>query len=131
MNLSVRMDVQSVSETQENPNPRPPFPGRVGDGTPGPGRPKGVVDRRVIAGRKAAQALAAEAWELVHQLLANEDKRLALDAAKIVLEYAHGKPRQSLDLDVRGEASRIAAEIGVPPDVIVAEAARLAAEADN
>lgn len=78
-----------------------------------------------------AMALAERAWEVVNELLGEEDGKLRLDAARLVLEYAHGKPRQSVDIDVRDEASRYAAILGIPATDLVAEAARLAAEAAN
>jgi hypothetical protein len=115
----------------ETPVKRKP---RVGDGTPGPGRPKGIVDRRTDSGRKVAQALAARAWDVVEKMLDSSsplDGRLRLDAAKIVLEYAHGKPRQSVDIDLRDRVGELAASNGITAGELLATAAEIVAAEPN
>jgi hypothetical protein len=96
-----------------------------------PGRPKGIVDKRAMSGRQAAQALAQQAWKVLHGLLDSEDERIKLEASKVVLEYAHGKPRQSIDIDMRGEAERIATRDGIPIAELLGEVARMASEVEN
>ena len=101
---------------------------QLGRFVPGnPGRPKGILDKRADAGRRAAQALATKAWNVVDELLASEDERLRLDAAKIVLEYAHGKPRTSISIeDLRESVEESARERGLDPAEVLAVAREVA-----
>jgi hypothetical protein len=106
-----------------------------------PGRPKGILDKRADAGRKAAQALAAKAWGVVEELLADgvrrivdgkevffpNDERIRLDAAKIVIEYAHGKARTSISIeDLRESVEESARERGLDASEVLALAREIA-----
>lgn len=116
-------------------------PGAKGFIAGNPGRPPGRLDKRADAGRKAAQALAAKAWGVVEELLADgvrrivdgkevffaNDERLRLDAAKIVIEYAHGKPRTSISIeDLRESVEESARERGLDPAEVLAVAREVA-----
>ena len=95
-----------------------------------PGRPKGIVDKRSLTGRQAAQALATKAWNVVHALLKADDDRTKLDAAKIVLAYAHGQPRATVAIeDLRERADEYAAGYGLNSAEVIALAAKLSSEA--
>jgi hypothetical protein len=119
-----------TGETAERParTPRGTFvPGNSG-------RPKGIPDKRTIGGRQAAQALASQAWEVVRSLLSADsplDARIRLDAAKVVLEYAHGKPIQRLEVNLEDEARTWAERAGVTPAELLAQASAMVDEAMN
>lgn len=63
------------------------------------GRPKGAKDRRTIIGLEAARALEAQAWEVVEKLLRASSWRARHEAAKVVLAYSIGLPKQTLAFD--------------------------------
>lgn len=62
------------------------------------GRPKGAKDRRTVVGIEVAAALAGQAWDEVEKLLGDDSARVRLEASRLVLEYALGKPKQALSL---------------------------------
>jgi hypothetical protein len=92
-------------ETPAKPGAKRGFPGGRG-----PGRPKGSRDRRYIAGQAAAQALEHRAWDVVAALLTCSSWRARHEAAKTVLSYSLGMPRQMLTIE--GGLSDFAAELG-------------------
>lgn len=76
-----------------------------------PGKPRGVKNKNVLAGILAAKALEARAWDVLESLLAARSGRVKLEAAKTILGYACGLPRQTLELtggfgDLAGELAR-------------------------
>jgi hypothetical protein len=74
-----------------------------------------------VAGEKAAQALAAHAWEVVRELLdLKEEPRVRLEASKIVLGYAHGLPTQRVEFEAKQVAVEFAAMAGVSADELLA-----------
>lgn len=93
---------------------------RVGDGTPGPGRPKGLRDKRTIGAEKAAQALVSHAWDVVRELLDNKkEPRIRFEAARIVIAYACGLPTQRVEIEARQVASEFAAMAGVSAEELL------------
>ncbi len=84
----------SDRKERRNTRGRPFAPGNAG-------RPKGALDRRTVVGLEVAEALAGAAWDEVEKLLRDDSARVRLEAARLVLEYAHGKPR--LAVTVSGE----------------------------
>lgn len=63
-----------------------------------PGRPKGIVNERARVGQEAASALEAQAWDVVERLLASPSWKARHEAAKTVLGYSIGLPKQTLDI---------------------------------
>lgn len=72
-----------------------------------------------------------ETWALVLQKIRSDlqNKRGPATFAVKCLAYAHGEPRQRIEVDMRAEAQRIADEQGVPVEQILAKAAELAMRA--
>ena len=62
------------------------------------GRPKGIVDRRRLAGAMAAKAIEARAWDVVFALLQARAWRPRFEAARLVLAYSVGLPKATLEL---------------------------------
>jgi hypothetical protein len=74
-------------------------------------------------------ALSARAWNVVRQLVESEDERIALDASKLVLAYAHGQPRATVAIeDLRERADEYSAGYGLDSADVLALAAKIAAE---
>lgn len=84
------------------------------------GRPKGSKDRRRLAAEITAKGLEAKAWDVVAALLQSRAWRSRFEAARLVLAYAVGLPRQTIDISA-GPFSAVATEL--------AEALRAAREA--
>jgi hypothetical protein len=89
------------------------------------------------------QALARKAWDTVEQLLGDfrmtidaegnakkvpNPPKVMLEASRLVIEYHLGKPVQSVEVNLRDKAMRVAERYGCSADDLVAEALRLAAE---
>jgi hypothetical protein len=82
----------------------------------GPGRPKGSLNRRFVTGTITAQALQDKAWIVVEALLECRSARARLEAAKVVLAYALGLPRQTVTIaggigDLAGELAAALQEV--------------------
>jgi len=60
------------------------------------GRPKGILNERAKVGQEAAAALEVKAWDVLERLLSSPSWRARHEAAKVVLAYAIGLPRQTL-----------------------------------
>jgi hypothetical protein len=121
-------NVQSITGT----SPAYAEPGTRGFLAGNPGRPKGIVDKRALSGRQAAQALAAHAWDVVRALCDSEDQRVSLDASKLVLAYAHGQPRATVAVeDLREHTDEYAARYGLNSADVLALASKIAAEDAN
>ncbi len=76
-----------------------------------PGKPKGALSRTTIAQIEVAQFCAGKAFDKVKALIDCDDKRISLRACEVVLSYAWGLPRQTVDvLDLRAsqETRRLA-----------------------
>lgn len=109
-------------ETPAKPGAKRGFPGGRG-----PGRPKGSRDRRYIAGQAAAQALEHRAWDVVAALLTCSSWRARHEAAKTVLSYSLGMPRQMLTIE--GGAGDLARELATA--LAAARVRRAALDADR
>lgn len=79
-------------------------------GPKNPGKPKGARDRRTIVGIETARALSGRAVECLAALVDSKSPRIAFEASRLVLAYAWGAPRQTLD--VTGGVGDLASEIG-------------------
>lgn len=93
------------------------------------GRPK---QKRISDALIAALISKAEDGELTKaQAIAMELVDLAIggdvQAAKLVLAYTEGLPKQPVDVTVRREAERVAADMGLPLDEVQAEVERILA----
>lgn len=79
-----------------------PAPGRKRVGRPFPkgwtGRPKGALDIRTSVGIETARALSGRAVDRLTALLDSRSHRVALEACKVILSYAWGLPKQTLEL---------------------------------
>lgn len=98
-------------------------------GNPG-GRPKkkpvsdALVEelRRIGRGDQTKAQLAAR--KLVSLMLAGD-----VHAAKLVLAYVEGLPKQEININLRERAEQLADELGVDASELIAEAERIAANA--
>ena len=82
----------------------------------GRGRPKGIIDKRRLGGEMAARALEARAWSVIRDLLQARAWRSRFEAARLVIAYVHGTPRQSLEItggigDLASELAAALAEV--------------------
>ena len=75
--------------------PRP----NSGGARPGAGRPEGARNKVTIELQEAAQAYTVEALETLHKVCTKgESESARVAAACALLDRAHGKPRQQLEL---------------------------------
>lgn len=66
----------------------------------GAGRPKGAVNKATADIREAAQEYSEQALRVLVQVAtAGESEAARVAAANAILDRAHGKPRQSVDVD--------------------------------
>jgi predicted ArsR family transcriptional regulator len=73
---------------------------RVGGKRPGAGRPKGSVNKATADVKAAAQEYSDRALKVLAQIMEEGDSAAArVAAANSILDRAHGKPRQSVELD--------------------------------
>jgi len=82
----------------------------------GPGRPKGSPNKIRVVGALAAKGLEAKAWRVVETLLTSGSWRARHEAAKTVLAYSIGLPRQTLEItggigDLASELAAALAEV--------------------
>ena len=77
----------ATGDTERKTNGKP----RVGDGTPGPGRPKGVANKVTLKREKAIAASGLTPLDYMLSVLRDEDNALdvRLDAAKCAAPYCH------------------------------------------
>jgi len=83
----------------------------------GAGRPKGAVNKVTADIREAAQEYSAQALQVLVQVAtAGESEAARVSAANAILDRAHGKPGQTLDIDanVMATVQRIEREIVRP-----------------
>jgi hypothetical protein len=72
----------------------------------GAGRPKGAVNKATADIREAAQEYSAQALQvLVKVATAGESEAARVAAANAILDRAHGKPRQAVDVDGQLDAT--------------------------
>lgn len=77
----------------------------------GAGRPKGAVSKVTADIREAAQEYSAQALQvLVNVATAGESEAARVAAANAILDRAHGKPKQSVDVDANVKAAVSAVE---------------------
>lgn len=66
----------------------------------GAGRPKGSANKATADIREAAQQYSGAALATLHEVMTGGDSAAArVAAANAILDRAHGKPRQSVDVD--------------------------------
>lgn len=71
----------------------------------GAGRPKGAVNKATADIREAAQVYSEQALQvLVNVATAGESEAARVAAANAILDRAHGKPKQSVDVDASVKA---------------------------
>jgi|ERR1017187_2662127 hypothetical protein len=80
-----------------------------------PGKKKGARDRRTAVGIEVCRAMAGHAADRLLALVDSRSHRVSLEASKLVLAYAWGAPRQTLELaggfaDLSKELSEALAE---------------------
>lgn len=72
----------------------------------GAGRPKGAVNKATADIREAAQVYSEQALQvLVNVATTGESEAARVAAANAILDRAHGKPKQSVDVDANIEAA--------------------------
>lgn len=77
----------------------------------GAGRPKGAVAKATADIREAAQQYSEQALQvLVNVATAGESEAARVAAANAILDRAHGKPKQSVDVDASVKATITAVE---------------------
>ena len=91
------------------------------------GKKPGARDRRKVLGQQAALALESQAWDAVEGLFRSSSWRAREAAAKIVLSYGLGLPKQTLEL--AGGVGTLAAEL--TKALAEARVRRAALEADR
>lgn len=79
---------------------RPKTRGQVGRPfAPGnPGKKRGTLATRTIVGMEVARALSGKAADRLAALVDSRSPRVAFEASRLVLAYAWGAPRQTLEL---------------------------------
>jgi phage gp46-like protein len=66
----------------------------------GAGRPQGAVNKATASIREAAQEYSAQALQvLVNVATSGESEAARVSAANAILDRAHGKPSQAVELD--------------------------------
>lgn len=97
----------------------------------GAGRPKKTVaeQRERNQERVVLELTPPEELDRVWQTLLAFAKAGDSRAIKLVLAYVLGQPVQTVDVTIREEAAKIADEVGVSVDELIAEAERIAARA--
>lgn len=74
----------------------------------GAGRPKGAVNKATADIREAAQQYTEQALAVLVEVMTQGDSAAArVAAANSVLDRAHGKPKQSVEADVRAEVNAV------------------------
>jgi predicted ArsR family transcriptional regulator len=83
----------------------------------GAGRPKGAVNKVTADIREAAQEYSAQALQVLVQVAtAGESEAARVSAANAILDRAHGKPGQQIDIDANVAATVTKIElVGVRP----------------
>ena len=84
----------SRSDRLKSPRPQTGRPFQRGN----PGKPKGTRDRYTIVGIEVCRAMAGRAADRLAALIDSRSHRVALEASRLVLAYAWGAPRQTLEL---------------------------------
>ena len=79
----------------------------------GAGRPKGAVNKATASVREAAQEFTVEALSTLASIMRSESHPAAarVSAASAILDRGHGKPTQSLDVDMNAEVRRIVRKV--------------------
>lgn len=63
-----------------------------------PGKKRGTLAKRTVVGIEAARAVAGRAADRLAALVDSRSPRIAFEASRLVLAYAWGAPRQTLEL---------------------------------
>jgi hypothetical protein len=74
-----------------------------------PGKPKGIKCRRTVATLEAARAMSGHAFDRLTKLIDSRSPRIAFEASRLILSYAWGLPRQTLELS--GDFGNLSAEL--------------------
>jgi hypothetical protein len=84
----------------------------------GSGRPQGAVNRATADIREAAQVFSEQALQVLVQVATEGESEAArVAAANAILDRAHGKPKQAVDVEANVVASVRRIElVGVRPD---------------
>jgi hypothetical protein len=62
------------------------------------GRPRGLRDKRTRVGIEICDAMAAQAADVLRALLSSRSGRIRLEAARAILSWSWGLPKQSITL---------------------------------
>lgn len=90
-----------------------------GGARPGAGRPKGAINKATADIREAAQQYTDQALGVLVQIAtAGESEAARVAAANSILDRAHGKPRQAVEVeaDVTATVRKIERTIVDPPN---------------
>ena len=91
-----------MTDVKKTGQKRAPRKGQF-DGTPGPGRPKGLPNKVTQELGEAARAYTSAALEtLYHVALNSENDSARVSAACALLDRGHGKPKQQTELKLDG-----------------------------
>lgn len=122
---------ESRKETgMANPNPNPETRFKDGESGNPAGRPRrkpitdAILEELALATGRAKRTKAQHAARKLVQLMLQGDTR----AAKLVMAYVEGLPRQPVDVTIRQEAERIAGATGADPDWLLRRAEEIAGE---
>jgi hypothetical protein len=100
-----------------------PFP-KGKSGNPG-GQPKGKAFRKKL--RDFIEH--PENWRLLEEKFLRDLKGDGAGTFALkCLAYVYGEPKQTVELDVRTEAERVALQLGIPVDELLAQSAQLAGD---
>ncbi len=67
------------------------------------GKPRGARDRRTLVGIEVCRAMACRAADRLAALIDSRSHRVAFEASRLVLAYAWGAPRQTLEVTGLGD----------------------------
>lgn len=79
----------------------------------GAGRPKGAANKATASVRDAAQAFTVDALSTLAEIMRSPEHPAAarVSAASALLDRGHGKPTQSLDVDLNAEVRKIVRKV--------------------
>ena len=105
------------------------MPGQSGNPSGRPKR-KPITDALMVELDKAVRGGGTNAEKAARHLvnlMFNRDPRVALEASKLVLAYVEGMPSQSLTIDIRERAQRLAEASGADAEWLIKRAEEIAA----
>lgn len=79
----------------------------------GAGRPKGALNKATACVREAAQAFTTDALSVLAEIMREPEHPAAarVSAAQALLDRGHGKPTQSVDMDLTADVNATVSEV--------------------